>query len=191
VLQLLKTSSQPSRAGFFLLLALLLALGAPLAAVDELGGSLSAEPAYFVPMGAMGQAYHAALGYGLDFDIPFSDLVSSEFGLDYTEMPSRHGPDSFLQVIPARLGLKLKRQWQPEMEYYGAVLGECIYQRSYLAGGGEAQELTTGGFGLEAGYDWWISRSILVGLMTRGSAITQNQRIHPFVQLGLRLGWRQ
>ncbi len=167
-----------------------MAMAAPLPA-EERGGSLSAEPLFLVPMGAMGQTYSAALGYALDFDITFSRLISGDFGVDYTELPSRQPPDRHLQVIPAWLGIKVKHQWQPSMEYYGEVLAECIYQRAYQEGGGDAQETTSGGFGLEAGYDWWLNRRILVGLMARGSAITQNQRIHPFVQLGLRLGWRQ
>jgi len=170
---------------------LALALGAPLAA-EERGGSLAAEPAFLVPMGSMGQHYAATLGYALDFDIPFSSLISADFGADYTEMPSRpQYADSRLQLIPTWLGVKVKHQWQPRMEYYGEALAECIYQRSYTVGGGGSQELTTGGFGLGAGYDWWLSRWVLVGLEARGSAITSNRRIHPFIQLGLRLGWRQ
>jgi hypothetical protein len=175
-----------------MLLALaLLALALPLKA-EERGGSLVAEPAFLVPMGSMGRNYAASLGYALDFDMPFSSLLSADFGADYTEMPSRPQiPDSRLQLIPTWLGVKVKRQWQPSVEYYGEVLAECIYQRSYAVGQGSSQELTTGGIGLAAGYDWWLSRWLLVGIEGRGTGITSNRRIHPFAQLGLRLGWRQ
>jgi hypothetical protein len=176
-----------------LLLALSLAAPAWIQAdtVGTRGGSLSAEPCFLIPSGGFGRAFHPTLGYNLDFDIGLSRRFSLEFGGGWYETKHLQNPDLRLMLTPGWLGLKVKEQWLPDVEFYWQTLAAGYYQKLYYVKSATGQEENLdGGLILGTGVDWWLRRWLLVGLTVRYNLMIESREVFPFTQIGMRLGLR-
>jgi hypothetical protein len=174
-----------------LLLFLLLAPCFNLAAADQRGGSLSVEPSLLMPMGPLGQNYGAAAQANLDFDLGISPDWSMVFGAGYTTLPNLVQKDNYLTLAPAWIGLKSKAQFRQDVEIFWDLALEGMYAKEFYQNSGSGSIETLDGGGVAgAGFDLWLSPSLLIGTEVKAHLIVEGRDVYPFLQWGLRLGLR-
>jgi len=160
-------------------------------AKSKIGGSLSFEPAFMLPAGALQDRLGIQLGFNLAFDIGVNADWSVIFGGGYNELPAMGNPDFRFMLVPAYFGLKSKNQFQNMAEIYWSMAGALYYEKIYMMNQGVgAQENLDGGAIFSAGYDVWWSRALLTGVEAKFHFIFEQAQIYPFVQLAFRFGFR-
>jgi hypothetical protein len=153
------------------------------------GGSLSLEPAFLIPSGALSKVVSNTLGYNLNFDIGISQDFSMTFGGAYYNQQELANKDAYLMLCPAWAGFKSKNQFLPSAEVYWEVDAALYYEKEYLiqSGSGAIENLDGGGI-IGAGFDVWWTRWLLSGFEAREHVVVENGQVFPFMQLGIRVG---
>jgi hypothetical protein len=153
------------------------------------GGSLSLEPAFLIPTGALGKVLSNTLGYNANFDIGISPDFSMTFGGGYYNQQELANRDAYLMIAPVWAGFKSKNQFLPTAEVYWEADAALYYEKEYLiqTSNGAIENLDGGGI-LGAGIDVWWTRWIMSGFEAREHLVVENGQVFPFMQLGIRVG---
>jgi hypothetical protein len=179
-----------TRSGLLVLFTLLVPC-IHLAAADQRGGSLSVEPSLLMPMGPLGQDYGAAAQADLDFDLGINPGWSMIFGAGYTTLPNLVQKDNYLTLAPAWIGLKSKAQFRQDVEIFWDLALEGTYAKEFYQNSGSGSIETLDGGGVAgAGFDLWLSPSLLIGTEVKAHLVVEGRDVYPFLQWGLRLGLR-
>jgi hypothetical protein len=153
------------------------------------GGSLTVEPAFLLPSGALAKVLSNTLGYNLNFDIGISPDFSLTFGGGYYNQQTLGNKDAYVALCPAWAGFKSKNQFLPTAEVYWEVDAALYYEKAYLiqSSSGAIENLDGGGI-IGAGFDIWWTPWLLSGFEAREHVVYENGQLFPFMQLGIRVG---
>ena len=179
-----------TRSGLLLMLTLLVP-GFQLAAADQRGGSLSVVPAVLMPMGPLGKHYGGAPQGNLDFDLGITPGWSMIFGAGYSTHQNLVQKDNYLTLAPAWFGFKSKAQFRQDVEIFWDLALEGVYAKEFYQNSGSGSIETLDGAGVAgAGFDLWLSPSLLLGMEVKAHLVVEGRDVYPFLQWGLRLGLR-
>lgn len=148
-------------------------------------------PAVLLPAGALGRTIDPAPQANLDFDIGINPAWSVIFGAGYSDHSNRLQQDARLLLAPAWMGFKSKHQFGQDTELFWDLAAEMVYAKEYWRGSGNGSLETMDGAGVAgAGFDLWLTSSLLLGVETKAHLVIEGSDVFPLVQLGLRLGLR-